>query len=99
MMSRSRARQMSCSTSSRFRPVISQARAMPTTVANPLGTTDSAETILAIDIGAGTQDILVYDPEQTRENCFGLVMPPQTQIMGQQIRRVTVAGRPLHLVG
>ena len=40
---------------------------MPTTVANPLGTTDGAETILAIDIGAGTQDILVYDPAQTPE--------------------------------
>jgi uncharacterized protein (DUF1786 family) len=72
---------------------------MPTTVANPLGTTDSAETILAIDIGAGTQDILVYDPEQTPENSFRLVMPSQTQIIGQRIRRVTDAGRPLHLVG
>jgi uncharacterized protein (DUF1786 family) len=90
---------MCCSTSSRFRPATNQARVMPTTVANPLGTTDSAETILAIDIGAGTQDILVYDPEQTPENSFRLVMPSQTQIIGQRIRRVTDAGRPLHLVG
>ena len=72
---------------------------MPKTVANPLGSTDAAETILAIDIGAGTQDILVYDPEQTPENSFRLVMPSQTQIIGQQIRRVTAAGRPLHLIG
>ena len=72
---------------------------MPKTVANPLGSTNAAENILAIDIGAGTQDILVYDREQTPENSFRLVMPSQTQIVGQQIRRVTAAGRPLHLIG
>jgi uncharacterized protein (DUF1786 family) len=72
---------------------------MPTTVANPLGRTARSDTILAIDIGAGTQDILVYDPAQTPENCFRLVMPSRTQIVGRQIREVTEAGRPLHLVG
>jgi uncharacterized protein (DUF1786 family) len=72
---------------------------MPITVANPLGSTDRTATILAIDVGAGTQDILVFDPERSPENCFRLVMPSQTQIVGQRIRVVTDARRPLHLVG
>ena len=72
---------------------------MPITVANRLGSTDRAATILAIDVGAGTQDILIYDPERTPENCFRLVMPAQTQIVGQQIRSVTDSRHTLHLVG
>jgi len=55
--------------------------------------------VLAIDIGAGTQDILVHDPERRAENQFRLVMPSRTQIVGAQIREVTRAGRPLHLAG
>jgi uncharacterized protein (DUF1786 family) len=72
---------------------------MPITIANRLGSTDRSASILAIDIGAGTQDILVYDPERTPENCFRLVMPSQTQIVGRQIENVTAASRPLHLTG
>lgn len=72
---------------------------MPTTIANRLGSTDQTATILAVDIGAGTQDILVYDPARTPENCFRLVMPSQTQIVGQQIEQVTRARKPLHLAG
>jgi uncharacterized protein (DUF1786 family) len=55
--------------------------------------------ILAVDVGAGTQDILVYDSRRTPENCVKLVMPSQTQIVGERIRRVTADGKPLHLVG
>jgi uncharacterized protein (DUF1786 family) len=72
---------------------------MPKTVANRLGSTNQSATILAVDIGAGTQDILIFDPERTPENCFRLVMPSQTQIVGRQILEVTNARRDLHLTG
>jgi uncharacterized protein (DUF1786 family) len=55
--------------------------------------------ILAIDVGAGTQDILVYDSRNTPENCVKLVVPSQTQIVAGLIRAVTAAGSPLHLSG
>ena len=55
--------------------------------------------ILAVDVGGGTQDILVYDSSQPIENCVKLVLPAQTQIVARRIARVTAAGIPLHLTG
>jgi uncharacterized protein (DUF1786 family) len=55
--------------------------------------------VLAIDVGAGTQDILVYDGRTTPENCVKLVVPSQTQVIAGLIRAVTAAGSPLHLSG
>ena len=42
--------------------------------------------LLAIDVGAGTQDILLYDPAREPENCLKLVLPSQTQVVGAQVR-------------
>lgn len=55
--------------------------------------------VLAVDVGAGTQDILVYDSRRTPENCFKLVLPSQTQIVGGRIREATARGNALHLQG
>lgn len=55
--------------------------------------------ILAIDVGAGTQDILIFESDKTPENCFKLVLPSQTQIVARRIRQATAARRPLHLTG
>jgi uncharacterized protein (DUF1786 family) len=55
--------------------------------------------ILAIDAGAGTQDILVYESDRRLENCVKLVLPAQTHVVGGQITRATSAGRPIHLAG
>jgi uncharacterized protein (DUF1786 family) len=55
--------------------------------------------ILAIDIGAGTQDILIYRPGRPMENSEKLIIPSQTQIVGQRIRSVTESGLDLHLAG
>lgn len=60
-------------------------------------TTD--ERIIAIDIGAGTQDILIYEPGRPIENSEKLVLPSQTQIVARRIRKVTESRRPLHLTG
>ena len=43
--------------------------------------------ILAIDIGAGTQDILIYDPKKTMEGMTSLVLPSPTLFLGERIKR------------
>ncbi|MFL5760124.1 MAG: DUF1786 domain-containing protein [Thermomicrobiales bacterium] len=55
--------------------------------------------ILAIDVGAGTQDVLVYDSRTTPENSVKLVLPSQTQIVARRIRAATAAHKPVHLTG
>lgn len=55
--------------------------------------------ILAIDMGTGTQDILVFDSEVAVENCVQLVMPSATEIAARRIRRATAAGRGVALSG
>lgn len=55
--------------------------------------------ILAIDIGAGTQDVLIYKPDRPIENSEKLVLPSPTQIIARRIRAVTLARKPLHLTG
>lgn len=62
------------------------------------GTIDPVR-ILAIDVGAGTQDILVYESGRPIENCVKLVLPSQTQVVGARIRRATLAGRSICLTG
>lgn len=55
--------------------------------------------ILAIDIGTGTQDILLFDSSQTLENCVKMVMPSPTAIAAQRIRAATARRQPLALTG
>lgn len=56
-------------------------------------------TILAIDIGGGTQDILLHDPNQPMENAVKLVLPSPTMIAARRIHAVTAEKRPLFLSG
>jgi uncharacterized protein (DUF1786 family) len=55
--------------------------------------------ILTVDIGTGTQDILLFDTERTPENCLKLVMPSPTVLLGEQIRRATAIQRPVLITG
>ncbi|MDP6402471.1 MAG: DUF1786 family protein [SAR202 cluster bacterium] len=55
--------------------------------------------ILALDIGAGTQDILLFDSTNTIENSIKMVMPSPTVIAATRIREATRAGLPLALTG
>jgi len=55
--------------------------------------------ILALDIGTGTQDILLFDSGKTVENCIKMVMPAPTVIAARRIRDVTAAGKTLVLMG
>ncbi|MGF7184388.1 uncharacterized protein (DUF1786 family) [Desulfitispora alkaliphila] len=56
-------------------------------------------TILALDIGGGTQDILLYDPNKTVENCFKFVLPSPTVLIKEKVQSATAAKRDIHLTG
>ncbi len=60
---------------------------------------DRSVRILAIDVGAGTQDILLYDSGMPLENCVKLVVPSQTVIVGRRIAAATERGVPVFLTG
>ena len=55
--------------------------------------------ILTVDVGTGTQDVLLFDAERELENCFKLVLPSPTVVIADRIRRATAAGRRLVLTG
>jgi uncharacterized protein (DUF1786 family) len=55
--------------------------------------------ILAIDIGTGTQDILLFDSTLPIENNLKMVMPSPTKIAERRIREATKAAQPLTLTG
>src|SRR4030043_1366039 len=44
--------------------------------------------ILAIDIGAGTQDILLFDSEKKIENCTSLVLPTPSRILAERLKKI-----------
>jgi uncharacterized protein (DUF1786 family) len=62
-------------------------------------TMSGALRILAVDVGTGTQDILLFESGKTIENCFQLVMPSPTVIMAERIKRASASGSPLVLTG
>lgn len=55
--------------------------------------------ILAIDMGTGTQDILLFDPEKPVENNVKMVLPSATEVAARRIRRAARNRRPLLLTG
>lgn len=55
--------------------------------------------ILVVDVGSGTQDVLVYQADKNIENCPKLVMPSRTQIVAGQIRNSTGKGHNIYLHG
>ena len=55
--------------------------------------------ILAIDIGTGTQDILLFDTATEVENCLQMVMPSPTVLVARQIRDAAARGQDVLLTG
>jgi uncharacterized protein (DUF1786 family) len=55
--------------------------------------------ILTIDIGTGTQDILLYDSNKEVENSLIIIMPSPTVIIADKIHVATAAGRDILLTG
>lgn len=55
--------------------------------------------ILCLDIGSGTQDVLLYFPDRELENCPKLVLPAPARVLAGNIRKATAEGRAVHLYG
>ena len=56
--------------------------------------------ILAIDVGAGTEDVLLYDDKKSSiENCIKMVLPSPCQVYAAEIRDATVRGKDLFVKG
>ncbi|MFN3928934.1 MAG: DUF1786 family protein, partial [Thermoflexus sp.] len=55
--------------------------------------------ILCVDIGTGTQDILLYDSEKDLENAYQLILPSPTLRIARAIRQATRERRPILLTG
>ncbi len=57
------------------------------------------ERILALDVGMGTTDILVFEPDRPPENSLKLVVPSRTQVVAAGIRAATARGLPIVFSG
>jgi uncharacterized protein (DUF1786 family) len=55
--------------------------------------------ILTVDVGTGTQDVLLFDSERELENCFKLVLPSPTVVIADRIRAATAARQRVVLSG
>ena len=55
--------------------------------------------ILAVDVGTGTQDVLLFDTDKEPENALKMVMPSPTTLLAGTIRAATEAGEDLLLTG
>lgn len=55
--------------------------------------------ILAVDVGTGTQDILLFDSSSIVENCIKMIMPSPTALVARRIASATKRRRPILLTG
>jgi uncharacterized protein (DUF1786 family) len=55
--------------------------------------------ILAVDVGTGTQDILLFDSDREIENTLKLVMPSPTALVADKIRAATARRQSIVLSG
>src|ERR671932_29324 len=55
--------------------------------------------ILTVDVGTGTQDVLLFDADRELENCFKLVLPSPTVAVAARVRAATAARQLLVLSG
>jgi uncharacterized protein (DUF1786 family) len=55
--------------------------------------------ILAVDVGTGTQDILLFDPRLDVENAYKLVLPAPTMIVHRRLQQATLDRKPVLLTG
>jgi uncharacterized protein (DUF1786 family) len=56
--------------------------------------------ILAIDIGAGTEDILLFDDQKRSiENCIKMVLPSPSLVFAEKVKAATSQGKDLFVEG
>ncbi len=56
-------------------------------------------TLMALDVGGGTQDLFLWEAGQSVENAVKMVLPAPTQVLARRLRRLTAQGRPVFLNG
>ncbi len=56
-------------------------------------------TLLAMDIGGGTQDLFLWAPGQAIENAVKMVLPAPTRILARKLQRLTMEGQAVFLHG
>ncbi len=71
----------------------------PTTAFQAAPSKAASAPILCLDIGSGTQDVLLYYPDREIENCPKLVLPAPARVLGGRIRACTAKGQAVHLHG
>jgi uncharacterized protein (DUF1786 family) len=71
---------------------------MSSSPAQPMAS-GSDSRLLAMDIGGGTQDILLWDPQDTVENSVKLVLPSPTRIAARRLDALRAAGKDVFLTG
>ena len=57
------------------------------------------QSMILVDVGSGTQDILLYQPGKLIENCPKFIVPSRTQIVAAQIRQATDLGQDIFMQG
>ena len=55
--------------------------------------------ILAVDVGTGTQDMLLFDSSSVVENCVKMIMPSPTALVAQRIEAATKRRWPILMEG
>ncbi|MGQ9475926.1 MAG: DUF1786 family protein [Actinomycetota bacterium] len=55
--------------------------------------------ILALDIGVGTLDALLYDSERTLENCTRVVLPSPTRLLARRVEQAAAEGWDIFITG
>jgi len=55
--------------------------------------------LLALDIGAGTMDVLLWSEDMLPANCPRMVMPSPSVLVGRRIDEIAGRGEPVHLEG
>ncbi len=55
--------------------------------------------ILAVDVGTGTQDILLFDPRLDVENAYKLVLPAPTMMVRRRLQQATQQGKSVLMTG
>ena len=55
--------------------------------------------LLAVDVGAGTQDILLYQEGVPMEGLTKMVLPSQTILVGNRISQARLEGKDVFLRG
>jgi uncharacterized protein (DUF1786 family) len=55
--------------------------------------------ILAVDIGTGTQDVLLFDSRLEVENCFKMVLPSPTMMVFRRLEQIAERGQSAALFG